>query len=103
FGQDRLEAICRLPVGALDFGHLAECLYDQVDRPMIEVQSPSIRKHAGLGTIHARPPGWGWCSCASGGQGFCEDASAPLRGFRYSPPVAITSSTLLTWSAWPPS
>ena len=44
FDQDRLEARDGLVVGGTTLVRLAECLDDQVDRPVVEVQPPAVRQ-----------------------------------------------------------
>src|SRR5690606_27323733 len=98
--QYGIETIFGLAVGGSDFLRFAKRLNDQVDRPVIEMQSLAVWQHRGLRTHHA-------CrsrrSCTSGGQALPAGAAATRRSLKYSPPFASTSSTVRISEAYPPS
>ena len=102
FFEDRLEAGDRRLIGGAALRLAAERLDDQVDRAVVEMQPPAVGEPGDLRAVHDSVLAAG-PSCCSSGHGLPDGAGADRRSFRYSPPLASTSSSERIASTWPPS
>ena len=94
-GQYCLKSSPGLAIGVLDLGANAECLDDQVDRSVLQVQTTTIRQQASDRATH-RP--------ASGPRSKSSGHGLPSRqGVVRNRPVASTSSSRCNRSMCPPS